>query len=108
MQKKKTSKKKKASRKKGKGSMSESHEKRKALGRGLEALLPGRTSAATTATPPPAGPVAAAGTRMPVAAEAGEAVRGEAVREIPIEEIERNPYQTRTRMDEAALAEVAA
>src|SRR5512135_2418930 len=104
MQKKKTSKKKKASRKKGKGSMSESHEKRKALGRGLEALLPGRTSAATTATPPPAGaPGHAPGAVPPsgianpaaTAAEAGEAAPGEAVREIPIEEIERNPYQTR-------------
>ncbi len=44
----------------------------------------------------------------PGAAEASEAVLGEAVREIPLEEIERNPYQTRTRMDEAALAELAA
>jgi len=30
------------------------------------------------------------------------------VREIPIEEIERNPYQTRTRLDEVALHELAA
>lgn len=88
-----------------------SHEKRKALGRGLEALLPGRGSAA--ATPPPTGfatttPAVAAGTMMPMASEASEAVPGEAVREIPVEEIDRNPYQTRTRMDEAALVELAA
>ena len=87
------------------------HEKRKALGRGLEALLPGRASA--VATPPPTGfattaPAVATGTRVAPAVEASEAPRGEAVREIPIEEIERNPYQTRTRMDEAALAELAA
>lgn len=101
--------------------MSMSDGKRKALGRGLEALLPGRGSA-QGGTPAPVHPSAAAshpagapghapgaavatGTMTP---EAGEAARGEAVREIPIEEIERNPYQTRTRMDEAALAELAA
>jgi len=53
-------------------------------------------------------PAGAVGTMTPGAAEASEAVLGEAVREIPLEEIERNPYQTRTRMDEAALAELAA
>jgi ParB family chromosome partitioning protein len=44
----------------------------------------------------------------PTAAEAGQALPGEAVREIPVEEIDRNPYQTRTRLDDAALAELAA
>ena len=96
--------------------MSMSHEKRKALGRGLEALLPGRGSA-QGGTAPPAGPAAAgammptaagAGIMTPAAAEAGPALLGEAVREIPVEEIDRNPYQTRSRMDEAALAELAA
>jgi ParB family chromosome partitioning protein len=76
-----------------------SQEKRKALGRGLDALLPGRGSAVAT---PPA-PPAAAGTMMATAAEGGEAVR-----EIPVEQIDRNPYQTRTRMDDAALGELAA
>ena len=83
--------------------MSESHEKRKALGRGLEALLPGR-GIGQGGTPTPA----AAGTTLAAATEAGQALPGEAVREIPVEEIERNPYQTRSRMDEAALAELAA
>ena len=66
------------------------NDKRKVLGRGLESLLPG---ARATATAP--APVAAPG-------ESG------GVREIPIEEIERNPYQTRTRLDEVALHELAA
>jgi ParB family chromosome partitioning protein len=44
----------------------------------------------------------------PTAAEAGQALLGEAVREIPVEEIDRNPYQTRARMDDAALNELAA
>jgi len=84
------------------------HEKRKALGRGLDALLPARAmpQGGTPAGTPAAG--AAVHPEAAVAgAEGGEAVRGEAVREIPVEEIERNPYQTRTRMDEAALAELA-
>ena len=89
-----------------------SHEKRKALGRGLEALLPGRgiPQGGAPAVPHPAGPGAAAGTMTPTAtaAEAGQALLGEAVREIPVEEIDRNPYQTRTRMDDVALAELAA
>jgi len=68
------------------------NDKRKVLGRGLDSLLPG---ARATATAP-----------APVAAVA--APDQAAVREIPVEEIERNPYQTRTRLDEVALHELAA
>ena len=68
--------------------------KRPALGRGLEALLPPNKDAIAASVPAPA--VAAAPTR-----EAG-------VQEIAIELIDRNPYQTRQRIDEAALAELAA
>src|ERR1700675_45808 len=91
-----------------KGSMSESMSdgKRKALGRGLDALLPGRGSA--VAMPPAPAAAHAVAVHTEAAAQGGQALPGEAVREIPLEEIERNPYQTRTRMDEAALAELAA
>ena len=68
--------------------------KRKALGRGLESLLP-----RTAPTPSPG----AASAPAPVAAPSTEGVR-----EIPLELIDPNPYQTRTHMDEAALAELAA
>ena len=68
--------------------------KRKALGRGLESLLP-------RVGPPPAPEAADAPTP---AAEASS----EGVREIPIELIDPNPYQTRTHLDEAALEELAA
>lgn len=61
--------------------------KRKALGKGLESLLP-RVQAAAEAAPPPA--------------ETGKP------REIPVGDIDRSPYQTRTRFDEAQLAELAA
>lgn len=68
-------------------------EKRKVLGRGLDSLLPSaRATATATAAPAPA-PVQPA---------------GDMVRELAIDQIERNPYQTRTRWDEAALQELAA
>jgi ParB family chromosome partitioning protein len=62
--------------------------KRKALGKGLESLLP-RVQAVTDAPPP-----------APV--ETGKP------REIPVGDIDRSPYQTRTRFDEAQLSDLAA
>ncbi len=61
-------------------------EKRKALGRGLETLLPAARNL-VSAQPAPA--------------------PGEVVRQLPVEQIDRNPYQSRLRLDEAALAELA-
>ena len=62
--------------------------KRKALGKGLESLLPRINAVADTQ----------------VVAPAAEG----APREIPLEAIDRNPYQTRSHFDEAALAELSA
>jgi ParB family transcriptional regulator, chromosome partitioning protein len=61
--------------------------RRKALGKGLESLLP-----TVKASVEPVPQKAAEGTP----------------REIPLTDIDRNPYQTRTRFDEAQLAELAA
>ena len=64
--------------------------KRRALGKGLESLLPGRSgfgASVAPAAPPP---------------EAGKP------REIPLDQIERNPFQTRTTVDENALKELSA
>jgi ParB family transcriptional regulator, chromosome partitioning protein len=63
--------------------------KRRALGKGLESLLP-RVQAVAEAAPP------------------APAEQGGKAREIPVGEIDRSPYQTRTRFDEVALAELAA
>jgi ParB family chromosome partitioning protein len=71
--------------------------KRRGLGRGLESLLPTRAPAASTTS---AATVATAVT-TPAPPE------GEAVRELELDQIERNPWQTRTRMAEAALDELA-
>ena len=62
--------------------------KRKALGKGLESLLPRINAVAENQ----AAKLAAEGTP----------------REISLEAIDRNPFQTRTRFDESALAELAA
>jgi len=63
--------------------------KRNALGKGLEALLPQRT--ATVSAAPPA----------PAPEQSGRPL------EITLDKIERNPYQTRSRFDEAKLDELA-
>ena len=64
------------------------NDKRKALGRGLDSLLPGR---------PPAAPIA-----MPATQPAAGGPQ-----EIAIDNIDANPYQTRRRINEAALQELA-
>ena len=63
-------------------------EKRQALGRGLEALLPSKHSNA--------------------AAVAAPARTNDGVQEIAVELIDRNPYQPRRRMDPVSLGELAA
>jgi ParB family transcriptional regulator, chromosome partitioning protein len=63
------------------------NDKRKALGRGLDSLLPSRSVA------------------MPIAMPAAQAVAS--AQEIPVDSIDPNPYQTRRRINEAALEELA-
>ena len=65
--------------------------KRRALGKGLESLLPSRPAPATL----PA-----------IAATADAEPTGKAL-EIPLDQIDRNPYQTRSHFDEAKLGELA-
>ncbi len=77
-----------------------SEEKKRALGRGLDLLIP---AARATASPGLSSRTSAA-----AAAATAPALAGETVREIPIAEIERNPYQTRGHMDDTALNELAA
>ncbi len=62
--------------------------KRRALGRGLEALLPARPAAAEQKT------------------ESRPSLTGTPL-EIPVDSIERNPFQTRTQFDDTALDELA-
>lgn len=63
--------------------------KRRALGKGLESLLPARPAVVPQ-----------------IAATAAVEANGKPL-EIPLDHIERNPFQTRTRFDDAKLAELA-
>jgi len=60
--------------------------KRRALGKGLDSLLPRAVAPATVSAEP----------------------EGGKPREIPLDQIDRNPFQTRSHMDDAQLAELAA
>jgi ParB family chromosome partitioning protein len=62
------------------------NDKRKALGRGLDSLLPSRPATVPIAMP---------------------AQSGASAQEIPVDDIDPNPYQTRRRINEAALEELA-
>ncbi|MDW5265621.1 MULTISPECIES: ParB/RepB/Spo0J family partition protein [Acidobacteriaceae] len=64
--------------------------KRRALGKGLESLLPARPAVVPQ-----------------IAATAAVESNGKPL-EIPLDHIERNPFQTRTRFDDAKMAELAA
>ena len=100
-------------------------EKRKVLGRGLESLLPPRpfSHVPPTLSPKPGeqGGAPAGELRdtpgaadhdagaIPAADAAGTAtvlLPGESVQELALAQLDPNPYQTRARMDEAALAEL--
>lgn len=69
--------------------------KRRALGKGLESLLPQRPSA------PAAAPVASIHAVAAPVESAGKPL------EVALDHIERNPWQTRTHFDEAQLEELA-
>jgi len=81
-------------------------DKRRALGRGLESLLPAGPrvvagNAASAAAP-------ATSTVLPeVRAQAARAASGDAVLQIPLDQIDQNPYQTRFDFHQETLAELA-
>ncbi len=114
----------------GAGKISEKlAEKRRALGRGLESLLPGPRvvtvaptipqSPRTDGTPAAASPTSSSAEFLAGAAVAtqidslqavasGVAPDGETVFLLEMDQIAQNPYQTRTEFDQNALAELAA
>ena len=86
-------------------------DRRRALGRGLETLLPasqvvGGRDVGSRESSGQGAPVAAAAATAPVAV-AVKTADGE-LRELSLEEIERNPYQTRRQLKEETLNELAA
>jgi ParB family transcriptional regulator, chromosome partitioning protein len=90
-------------------------DKRRALGRGLESLLGGgpRVVAAPAANPAPPAAVSPASSAAnsersaDAQAQATRAPGGDAVQLVPLDRIDKNPYQTRLYFDQAALQELA-
>lgn len=94
--------------------MEEHKEKRRALGRGLDSLLPSGPRLATATVPavmPP--PVALPSTHSgadgaaPQSRSGVPAPHGQEIVEIALDHIDENPYQTRRTFDEAALQELS-
>ena len=84
-------------------------DKRRALGRGLESLLPGGPRVASGAGMAPANTVAPDGARPAVLpdVQAAAAASGSRVMQVPLDQIDENPYQTRQRFDNQGLQELA-
>ncbi len=82
-------------------------EKRKALGRGLESLLPGGPRTVTAGGAAAAPDVTAHSMVLPEVFAQAQTVSGQAVVHIALEQIEHNPYQTRYHFDQEALEELA-
>src|SRR5579872_475964 len=80
-------------------------DKRRALGRGLDSLLPAGPRAVPTAAVAPTPAVAGHPTAAISDMSAPRATDG--VARIPLDEIDENPYQTRIAFDPAALQELA-
>ena len=85
-------------------------DKRKALGRGLESLLPGGPRPAVAppgaSAPLPPAPAVAPAVVPPPAPK--PSVPHDQMRELPLGLIDRNPYQTRLHLDEPAMEELVA
>jgi ParB family chromosome partitioning protein len=91
-------------------------DKRRALGRGLDSLLPSgpRPVAPVLGVAPQTSSAAAASDRptssaviSDMQAQAAKAQSGDAVQQIPLDQIDENPYQTRLRFNSELLEELA-
>ena len=79
-------------------------DKRRALGRGLESLLP---SGPRAVAGPAVVPAIAPGHHSAVGEPGNEMRREDAIMRLSLDQIEENPYQTRVQFDEQALNELA-
>ena len=86
-----------------------SPDKRRALGRGLESLLPGGPRISTGVAAASAAAPTHDGARSAVLPDlqAAAASSGSRVIQVPLDQIDENPYQTRQRFDDQALQELA-
>jgi ParB family transcriptional regulator, chromosome partitioning protein len=83
-------------------------DKRRALGRGLEALLPGGPRAVMPQPgPPPTGEAAPGMVQASVHSPSAHTLPATAVVQLELDRIDENPYQTRGVFDRASLEELA-
>lgn len=83
-------------------------DKRRALGRGLDSLLPsGPRVVAGTAMAAAAAPADRSGGVAEIQEETAKRQPENAVLRVPLDQIDENPYQTRLNFDEGALRELA-
>ena len=83
-------------------------EKRRALGRGLDSLLPSGPRVVASAASMVVPPSAAVPAPAPVGiAELQARMEGDVIEQLPLDLIDENPYQTRRTFDSAALNELA-
>src|SRR5437899_11463945 len=84
-------------------------DKRRALGRGLESLLPGGARVVTGAAPAPASTVPPDGARPTVLpdVQAAAAASGSRVMQVPLGQSDENPYQPRPHCDSQAMQDLA-
>lgn len=82
-------------------------DKRRALGRGLDSLLPARPRVVTASEVQGIAPTIAAETPAPLPAEMPHVPGSAAVIRIALDHIDENPYQTRRAFDQKALEELA-
>ena len=87
-----------------------SGDKRKALGRGLDSLLPAagpRVVAGTAASAFPQAGGADAGVIPDLQVQAGRPAAGDSVMQVGLDKIDDNPYQTRRHFDQGMLEDLA-
>jgi ParB family chromosome partitioning protein len=82
-------------------------EKRKALGRGLESLLPSGPRVVTAASAQATGDSSSHSAVLPEVFAQAQTASGQSVAQIALDQIEHNPYQTRYNFDQEALQELA-
>lgn len=83
-------------------------DKRRALGRGLDSLLPGGPRVvAGTAVAAAVMPADHSGVLAELQAQAAQRQPEDAIMHVPLDQIDENPYQTRLKFEEQALQELA-
>lgn len=83
------------------------HHRRRALGKGLESLLPGRPAVPPASSPGPDVALSNDGSAKPATIPQNSAGTENGILQISVDQIERSPFQTRSQFDQAELKDLA-